>query len=79
MITAPIRTNPPVEQDVDSLTLNVGLDLVSAKLLAEKGSLQDCLNREVVDSIGYRRIDGLDMYDGRCSPTQEDIFLLYRG
>lgn len=77
MIVSPIRANPDVNLDVDSLTLNVGLDLVSAKLLAEKGSLQDCLNREIVDSIGYRRIDGLDKYDGRVSPTQEEIFLIY--
>jgi hypothetical protein len=46
------------------VALNTGLDLSTAKLLAEPGSMIDCLNYEVVDELGYRRIDGYAAYDG---------------
>jgi hypothetical protein len=46
------------------IPLTSGLDLSSPKLLAEPGSLIDCLNYETVDFLGYRRIDGYTRYDG---------------
>lgn len=46
------------------IPLTSGLDLSSPKLLAEPGSLIDCLNYETVDFLGYRRIDGYSRYDG---------------
>lgn len=47
--------------------LNAGLDLTNAKLLTEPGSMLDCLNYELVDQVGYRRIDGFMPYDGNIS------------
>ncbi len=46
------------------IPLRDGLDLSTAKMLAEPGSLIDCLNMEVVDFLGYRRMDGYTRYDG---------------
>jgi hypothetical protein len=47
--------------------LNTGLDLTTAKIMAEPGSMLDCLNYELVDQVGYRRIDGFMPYDGSIS------------
>lgn len=44
--------------------LNQGLDLVTPPLLAAEGALIDCLNYELTDIAGYRRIDGYERYDG---------------
>lgn len=44
--------------------LNKGLDLVTPPLLAAEGALIDCLNYELTDVAGYRRIDGYERYDG---------------
>lgn len=49
---------------VQPIVLDIGLDTVSPPLLAKEGSLSDCLNYEVADTIGYRRIDGYENYDG---------------
>lgn len=49
------------------IPLNSGLDLSSPKLLAEPGSMLDCLNYELVDFQGYRRIDGFARYDGNVT------------
>lgn len=51
------------------IPLNAGLDLSTAKMLTEPGSLTDCLNYEVVDQLGYRRIDGLARYDGNITAS----------
>lgn len=44
--------------------LNKGMDQVSPPLTAESGALLDCLNYEMTDIAGYRRIDGYERYDG---------------
>lgn len=44
-----------------------GLDLKSPKLLAEPGSLISCLNYEITDVDGYKRIDGFVPYDGNVT------------
>lgn len=44
--------------------LNKGLDLVSPPMTAEPGSLLSCLNYEMQDATGYRRLDGYERYDG---------------
>lgn len=44
--------------------LNIGLDTVTPPLMAKEGSLIDCLNYELTDATGYRRIDGYENYDG---------------
>lgn len=52
-----------------TVPLNQGLDLQTPKLIAEPGSLVGCLNYEVVDFSGCKRIDGYERYDGRASPS----------
>lgn len=47
--------------------LGQGLDLKSPKLMAAPGSLIDCLNYEITDRVGYRRIDGFVPYDGHVT------------
>lgn len=49
---------------ITTLPLNKGLDLVTPPLQIEQGSLIDCLNYELTDIAGYRRIDGYERYDG---------------
>lgn len=66
MAQLPEKVNPPIEQEYDQFVLNGGLDLTSPKLLVEKGTLLDCSNREVVDLIGYKTIDGFDRFDGQA-------------
>lgn len=51
------------------VNLEGGLDFVSPKLSVEPGSLIDCYNFEVADRSGYKRIDGLEPFDGRLSPS----------
>lgn len=46
------------------LLLDKGLNTVAPALLAEPGTLIDCLNYEMVSDVGYRRIDGYERYDG---------------
>lgn len=46
------------------VTLNIGLDTVTPPLMAKEGSLIECINYELTDTIGYRRIDGYEAYDG---------------
>lgn len=41
-----------------------GLDLTTPQLMVEPGALIDCMNYEVTDTAGYRRIDGYEQYDG---------------
>ena len=49
------------------IPLQDGLDLQSPKLIAKPGSMIDCLNYEIVDLLGYKRIDGFQRYDGNVS------------
>jgi hypothetical protein len=59
------------DKDISVLQLGAGLDLSSPKVLVQPGSLLDCMNYEVVDEEGYRRIDGYATYDGNF--TAADI------
>jgi hypothetical protein len=47
--------------------LQEGLDLQSPKLVASPGSMQACLNYELIDTLGYSRIAGFTRYDGNTS------------
>ncbi len=51
------------------IVLDGGLDLQRAKLAVPKGRLGGCLNYEVVDRSGYKRIDGFEPFDGRAVPS----------
>ena len=70
------KVNPPEGYTVDGFRLNGGLDFISPKIDAPKGSLLDCLNREVVDRIGYRRIDGYERYDGSVNSFSQDYYYI---
>ena len=61
------------------IPLNSGLDLSSPKMLAEPGSMLDCLNYELVDFEGYRRIDGFERYDGNVTIADLPNFTVYTG
>lgn len=49
---------------VKPLPLTMGLDLVNSPLTKQEGSLIGCLNYEITDVAGYKRIDGYERYDG---------------
>lgn len=55
------------------MQLNRGLDLTSAKITAEVGSLFSCVNYDITDSEGLHRVDGYEPYDGQVSPS--NVFL----
>lgn len=59
--------------------LNTGLDLSTAKLLVDPGSMLDGLNYEVVNELGYRRIDGFVPYDGSLTITDTPSTRIYTG
>jgi hypothetical protein len=61
------------------LALNSGLDLSTAKLMVEPGSMLDCLNYEVVTELGYRRIDGFAPYDGNITIADIPHTRIYTG
>lgn len=46
------------------VALNQGLDLVTPPLMIEHGALIGCLNYEMTDTAGYKRVDGYERYDG---------------
>lgn len=54
--------------------LNRGLDLVTPPLMIETGSLIDCVNYEMTDTAGYRRIDGYERYDGYPTGAVYEFF-----
>jgi hypothetical protein len=72
----PSRVNPPLDLTRDAFALNGGLDLVSPKINVPKGSLLDCSNREIIDRIGYKRIDGFEPFDGRVNPAQTEYYYI---
>ena len=61
------------------IPLNLGLDLVSPPLMIEAGSLIDCLNYEMTDTAGYRRIDGYEQYDGFPNGDMNEYYVLNLG
>jgi hypothetical protein len=72
----PSRVNPPLDLTRDAFALTGGLDLVSPKINVPKGSLLDCSNREIIDRIGYKRIDGFEPFDGRVNPAQTEYYYI---
>ncbi len=51
------------------ILLDGGLDTASSPLAAKRGGLRACQNYEVGTERGYRRIDGIEIYDGTINPT----------
>ena len=68
------KVNPEVGYEYDAFQLNGGLNFIDSKISVAKGSLINCLNREVIDRIGYKRIDGFEPYNGGTSPYQADYY-----
>lgn len=58
--------------------LQDGLDLQAPKLIARPGTMMDCLNYEIIDRLGYSRIDGFSRYDGNISLTDLPSTQVYR-
>ena len=61
------------------IPLNRGLDLVTPQLMVEPGSLIDCLNYEMTDTAGYRRIDGYEQYDGFPNGDLNEYYIISLG
>jgi len=51
-----------------AISITGGLDLVADKMLVDPGTSQYCLNYEIGQQSGIRRIDGFSRWDGRPSP-----------
>lgn len=47
--------------------LEGGLDFVTPRPMVAPGSLIDCYNYEVADHLGYGRVPGIELFDGRPS------------
>lgn len=46
------------------IPLNSGLDTVTPAIMQEGGALLACMNYEMTGTVGYRRLDGFESYDG---------------
>lgn len=64
------RLNPSL------MVLDKGLDLQTAKIVAEEGTSSDMLNYEQVDFQGQKRIDGYTRYDGSPLSALDDFLLV---
>jgi hypothetical protein len=57
------KYGPQQNYKVTAVPLDGGLDFVSPPSMVRPGTLTDCLNYEVVDRNGYRRVDGYYRWD----------------
>lgn len=57
------------------IPLSIGVNTVVPPLMAEAGTLIDALNYEIADTVGYRRIQGYEKYDGY---PNGDLSVYYR-
>lgn len=62
------------DRQLVQLELTKGLDMVTPPLSIESGSIIDCLNYEMTDIAGYRRIDGYERYDGYPNGAVYDYY-----
>lgn len=58
------------------ISLDKGLNLQTAKLVAPAGTVLDTLNYEQVDFQGQKRIDGFARYDGSLLPALDEFYRL---
>jgi hypothetical protein len=68
------RPRGNVEQK--SFTLKGGLNLVDSPIDIEPGSCLAAVNYEQLTKNGYRRIDGIERFDGQSSPTDATYWIL---
>lgn len=64
----------PVQQDF--ISLGGGLDLVSPAMRIPPGALIDCLNYEPDINGGYRRMYGIQRFDGRTRPSDASYSIM---
>ena len=62
--------------DPSVITLDKGLNLQTAKILAPAGSALDSLNYEQVDFQGQKRIEGYARYDGNMLSAIDEYYLV---
>lgn len=62
--------------DPSVITLDKGLNLQTAKILAPAGSALDSLNYEQVDFQGQKRIEGYARYDGNILSAIDEYYLV---
>lgn len=70
---------PPSLYKADVIPLTEGLDFNTATSLSKSGTLRDCMNYELVDGSGLRRIDGFRPYDGTALHNRDKLFVLNTG
>lgn len=58
------------------LPLDKGLDLQTAKIIAQPGTVLDTLNYEQVDFQGQKRIEGYTRYDGSVLSAIDEYYVL---
>lgn len=56
------------------VVLRQGLDTLTHPVVAEQGTLIDCMNYEMTTASGYRRIDGFEAYDGWINGDIADYY-----
>lgn len=71
------RSRPP-QNDVrtEYFPLTGGLNLVDAPLAIKPGMVLTAINYELQSRGGYRRIDGIERYDGQASPSAAQYWVL---
>lgn len=68
------RAPEPVRTKFFALT--GGLNLVDPPIQLKPGFLISCLNHELGVRGGYRRIDGIERFDGQTSPSEASYWIL---
>jgi hypothetical protein len=69
-----LTTQLPPTDIVVPVALDQGLDTTSPPLMTKPGALIDCLNYEMTNHAGYRRIDGYEAYDGWSNGEVVDYY-----
>lgn len=71
-----LRT-PLIEQyEQDVVVLDGGLDYVTSPSMVKPGVLKECLNYEIVDRSGLRRIDGYYRWDGGGVIASDIVYVI---
>jgi hypothetical protein len=70
------NTRPSRVRDNDYYAFDGGLNLTATPLQLKPGELIGCLNYEISDEGGYRRIQGFERYDGQQQPSDASYWLI---
>ena len=69
-------STPASNELIVPVALDQGLDTTAPPLMAKPGTLIDCLNYEMTNHVGYRRIDGYEAYDGWQNGELVDYYVV---